>query len=78
MSKDKVLRPELPYYNDEHYPEPTAYHAFSHKKEMEQREYDMCKMSEAILMAKAILKRYGFIVIERIKVKSLKTGRIYE
>ena len=73
----KDVKPELDYYNDNHIKEPTAYAAFSHKKEREDIEYDKQLLKESVSFAKRILNNYGFEVVERIKLKSTRTGRIY-
>jgi len=72
------MRPELDYYNDSHIKEPAAYAAFSHKQEREAEAYDKELLKEALGFAKRILRNYGFDVVERIKLKSNRTGRIYK
>lgn len=54
--------------------EPTAYQAFSHEKEMENREYDLAKLSIAMTEVKQVLRRYGFWLAERAVVRSKRTG----
>jgi hypothetical protein len=72
------IEPELDLYNDEHIKEQTAYDAFSHKKEREHLTYDQQMLNEAIAKAKELFTGYGFTLTARIKLRSRRTGRIYE
>jgi hypothetical protein len=74
----KSIQPELDLYNSDHIKEPTAYEAFSHKKEREHLNFDQQMLNEAIAKAKEVFTGYGFVVTERIKLRSRRTGRIYE
>ena len=62
MSKD--------IYNGEHYPDPTAYRAI---KNIENE-----RISQMMREIKAVINRYDFELIERIKVRDKQTGKIYK
>lgn len=74
----KIMQPELDLYNSDHIKDPTAYEAFSHKKEREHLTYDQQMLNEAIAKVKDIFTGYGFTLAARIKLRSRRTGRIYE
>lgn len=62
-----------PYYNDEGYPDPTAYAGTKNiiKEETETER----KAAELIKVLKFIIRSSGFELIERVKIKDTKTGR---
>lgn len=62
-----------PYYNNEGYADPTAYHG---TKEIirEETETDR-KAAELIKVLKFIIRSCGFELIERVQIKDTKTGR---
>ena len=62
-----------PYYNNEGYPEPTAYNGTKDViKEVAELER---KTGELIKVLKFIIRSAGFELIERIAIKDTKTGR---
>lgn len=65
-----------PYYNDEGYPDPTAYNGTKDviKKETETER----KAAELIKVLKFIIRSTGFELIERIKIKDKQTGREFK
>jgi hypothetical protein len=62
-----------PYYNNEGYPDPTAY-AGTKDVIREETETEH-KAFELIKVLKFIIRLSGFELIERIKIKDKKTGR---
>lgn len=62
-----------PYYNDEGYPDPTAY-AGTKDIIREETETER-KAAELIKVLKFIIRSSGFKLIERVKIKDTKTGR---
>jgi hypothetical protein len=62
-----------PYYNNEGYPDPTAY-AGTRDVIREETETEH-KAFELIKVLKFIIRLSGFELIERIKIKNKKTGR---
>lgn len=62
-----------PYYNDEGYPDPTAYPG---TKDIIREETETeRKAAELIKVLKFIIRSSGFELIERVKIKDTKTGR---
>lgn len=64
-----------PKYNAEGYADPTAYSGMKEvvrtEHEADKRAYDLVKV------LKFIIRSCGFELIERVKVKDIKTGREY-
>lgn len=67
-------------HNEEGYPDPTPGEALGNirREEIERLDAeDAARMKKALKEAKSILKAAGFVAIERIVVKNIRTGRIY-
>lgn len=62
-----------PYFNNEGYPDPTAY-AGTKDIIREETETER-KAAELIKVLKFIIRSNGFELIERVKIKDTKTGR---
>lgn len=64
-----------PKYNAEGYYDPTAYYG---TKEIIKEENETDKRANTVIsMLKFIIRSMGFELIERIKIKDIKTGREY-
>ena len=74
----KLRRPELEWLNEEKIPDPTAYEAFSHRREREKAILEMARLKKAMAEVRQVLAKYGFIQMQRIKIKSTRTGNVYE
>ena len=74
----KLRRPELDWLNEEKIPDPTAYEAFSHRKEREEAILEMARLKKAMREVRQVLTKYGFTQMQRIKIKSTRTGNVYE
>lgn len=62
-----------PYFNNEGYPDPTAYHGM---KEVIREDAELeRKAGELIKVLKFIIRLAGFELIERIAIKDSKSGR---
>lgn len=62
-----------PYYNNEGYPDPTAYYG---TKDVIKEDVELeRKTGELIKVLKFIIRSAGFELIERIAIKDTKTGR---
>lgn len=62
-----------PYYNNEGYPDPTAYNGL--KRIIKEESDTEKKASELIKVLKFVIRLAGFELIERVKIKDTKTGR---
>lgn len=71
-------RSELPKRNGEGYNDPTPYEAMRKKKSNKCREYDdgLTDLDRALIIAKAVFKRYGFEVVGRIVLRKVETGEV--
>lgn len=65
-----------PYYNNEGYPDPTAY-AGTKDIIREETETER-KAAELIKVLKFIIRSSGFELIERVKIRDTKTGREFK
>ena len=65
-----------PYYNNEGYPDPTAYNGL--KRVIKEESETERRASELIKVLKFIIRLAGFELIERIKIKDMKTGREFK
>lgn len=65
-----------PFFNNEGYPDPTAY-AGTKNIIREENEAEH-KAAELIKVLKFIIRSCGFELIERIKIKDIKTGREFK
>ena len=65
-----------PYYNNEGYADPTAYagtkNIIKEEAETEKRAYDLIKV------LKFIIRLVGFELIERVKIRDVKTGKEFK
>lgn len=65
-----------PYFNSEHYPDPTAYQAV---KNIMQEDLQLEKqVSDIVHVIKVICNLSGFEVVGRIKFRHKKSGREFE
>lgn len=64
-----------PYYNSEHYADPTAYagikEAMREQTDTDKRAFDLIKI------LKYTIRLAGFELTDRIKIKDIKSGREY-
>lgn len=64
-----------PYYNSEHYADPTAYAGIKavmrEQGDADKRAFDLIKM------LKYIVRLAGFELIDRIKIRDIKSGNEY-
>ena len=61
-------------YNNEHYPDPTAGIALRNLK----RDPDAERAKVTIRSIRMIVQKQGFALVDRVKIKDIKTGKIYK
>lgn len=61
-------------YNGEHYHDPTAGEALKNIK----RDPDAERAKVTIKSIRLIVQRQGFVLVDRVKIKDVKTGKIYK